>query len=212
MALLINNLFPGELTPNAVVGGCIEIFENVWPNHKETIQLVERECSNSEAGVYWTRAETLNLGPFQKHRTNQALEISHLANVADNKILQNVHNQMNLLLLAATNSYGLRYGINEPFYHEGYSLLKYNEGQEYQSHYDGGTSIGRAISALIYLNSDYEGGHLEFTNFNLKIKPEPGMMLLFPSNYAYRHVAHPVTRGTKYALVTWIKDRHVPEA
>jgi hypothetical protein len=41
MALLVNNLFPGEITPNAVVGGCIEIFENVWPNHKETINLVE---------------------------------------------------------------------------------------------------------------------------------------------------------------------------
>ena len=34
-----------------------------------------------------------------------------------------------------------------------------------------------------------------------------GMVILFPSNYAYRHIAHPVTSGTKYAIVTWIKDR-----
>ena len=209
MALLVNNLFPGDLKPDATIGGCIDIYENVWPNHRQTIELVEGECSNPESGVYWQRAETMNLGPFQTHRTNQLIEVSHLANVADSKVLQNVHNQMNLLLLAASNAYGFKYGINEGFYHEGYNMLKYKQGQEYQSHYDGGTAIGRVISAIVYLNSDYEGGHLEFTNFNLKIKPEPGMLILFPSNFAYRHIAHPVTKGTKYALVTWIKDRAI---
>ena len=207
MALLVNNLFPGHIEPDTVVGGCIDIFENAWPNWDETIQAVEQQVKNTDSGVYWERAETMNLGPFQNHRTNQVMEISHLANVAENKLLQNVHNQMNLLLLAATNSYSQRYGINEGFWHEGYNLLKYSQGQQYQAHYDGGTGVGRVVSAIIYLNSDYEGGHLEFPNFKIKIKPEPGMLILFPSNYAYKHVAHPVTNGTKYALVTWIKDR-----
>ena len=45
------------------------------------------------------------------------------------------------------------------------------------------------------------------TNFDIKIKPQPGMLILFPSNFAYTHIAHPVTSGSKYALVTWIKDR-----
>jgi predicted 2-oxoglutarate/Fe(II)-dependent dioxygenase YbiX len=209
MALLVNNLFPGHIEPDTVVGGCIDIFENAWPNWDETIQAVEQQVKNTDSGVYWERAETMNLGPFQNHRTNQVMEISHLANVAENKLLQNVHNQMNLLLLAATNSYSKRYGINEGFWHEGYNLLKYSQGQQYQAHYDGGTGVGRVVSAIIYLNSDYEGGHLEFPNFKIKIKPEPGMLILFPSNYAYKHVAHPVTNGTKYALVTWIKDRQM---
>jgi predicted 2-oxoglutarate/Fe(II)-dependent dioxygenase YbiX len=209
MALLVNNLFPGHIEPDTVVGGCIDIFENAWPNWAETIQAVEQQVKNTDSGVYWERAETMNLGPFQNHRTNQVMEISHLANVAENTLLQNVHNQMNLLLLAATNSYSKRYGINEGFWHEGYNLLKYSQGQQYQAHYDGGTAVGRAVSAIIYLNSDYEGGHLEFPNFKIKIKPEPGMLILFPSNYAYKHVAHPVTNGTKYALVTWIKDRQM---
>ena len=209
MALLVNNLFPGHIEPDTIVGGCIDIFENAWPNWEETIRAVEQQVMNAESGAYWERAATMNLGPFQNHRTNQLMEITHLANVANNKILQNVHNQMNLLLLAATNSYSTRYGINEGFWHEGYNLLKYSNGQEYQAHYDGGTSVGRVISAIIYLNSDYDGGHLEFPNFKIKIKPEPGMLILFPSNYAYKHIAHPVTKGTKYALVTWIKDRQM---
>jgi predicted 2-oxoglutarate/Fe(II)-dependent dioxygenase YbiX len=67
--------------------------------------------------------------------------------------------------------------------------------------------MGRVVSAILYLNDDYEGGHLEFPNFGIKIKPQAGMLILFPSNYAYTHAAHPVTKGTKYALVTWIRDR-----
>jgi len=69
--------------------------------------------------------------------------------------------------------------------------------------------MGRSISALCYLNSDYEGGEIEFVNFGVKIKPESGMMILFPSNYAYMHIAHPVISGIKYALVTWIRDRMI---
>jgi predicted 2-oxoglutarate/Fe(II)-dependent dioxygenase YbiX len=69
------------------------------------------------------------------------------------------------------------------------------------------TSTGRSVSAICYLNNDYEGGELEFPHFNLTIKPEPGMLILFPSNFAYAHIAHPIISGTKYALVTWLRDR-----
>jgi predicted 2-oxoglutarate/Fe(II)-dependent dioxygenase YbiX len=62
---------------------------------------------------------------------------------------------------------------------------------------------------LLYLNDDYSGGELEFRNFQLKISPKKGMLLLFPSNFAYAHIAHPVTSGTKYAFVTWLHDRPI---
>jgi predicted 2-oxoglutarate/Fe(II)-dependent dioxygenase YbiX len=114
---------------------------------------------------------------------------------------------MYLLLLAATEPYKQRYGIEENFWHENYNMLRYRGGQEYKAHYDGATFDGRSVSAIVYLNDDYSGGEVEFTNFQVKIKPQKGMLLLFPSNYAYTHIAHPVTSGTKYALVTWIHDR-----
>jgi predicted 2-oxoglutarate/Fe(II)-dependent dioxygenase YbiX len=93
--------------------------------------------------------------------------------------------------------------------HEKYNMLKYSGGQEYKAHFDGTTETGRTLSAIIYLYSNFEGGEVEFVNYGIKIKPQPGMLLLFPSNYAYTHIAHPVTNGTKYALVTWIADRGV---
>lgn len=205
-ALKVNGLFPGRLVPDTTVGGCIDIFENAWPNPQATIDLAEKECSNPDSGAYWAKAETFS-GPLQEIRTNRLLSVSHLAEVSNNSALQNIHNQFYIMLLAATIPHGQRYGIDESFWHEGYNLLKYSGGQEYKGHYDGGTEVGRVTSAVCYLNDNYEGGELEFPHFNVKIKPQAGMLILFPSNYAYRHIAHPVTSGTKYAMVTWIHDR-----
>lgn len=209
MTFKINGVYVQEREPNAVVGGCIEIFENVWPSPEKAILAVENECANPNSDVYWTRATTLGAGAYQDIRTNRLIPVTELADISQSGVLQNINNMFYSLLLSTTNSYAKRYGIHENFFHEGYNLLKYSPGEEYKVHYDGGTSIGRSVSAICYLNNDYEGGEIEFVNFKVKIKPEPGMMILFPSNYAYAHVAHPVISGTKYALVTWIRDRQV---
>jgi predicted 2-oxoglutarate/Fe(II)-dependent dioxygenase YbiX len=208
MTIQVNGLFPGELYPDATVGGCIDIFENVWPNPLETIQMIENETLNPDSGVSWTRATTIGQGINQDARTNYHLGITYAAQESANPVAQNIHNQMYLLLLASTVPYATKHGVEE-MYHEPYSMLRYRGGQEYKAHSDGGTDTGRSISAIVYLNDEYEGGEIEFTNFNVKIKPEPGMLILFPSNFAYKHIAHPVTDGTKYAIVTWIKDRQL---
>jgi hypothetical protein len=207
MAQMINGLFAGELHPDTTVAGCIDIYENVWPDLKNTISALEQECSHPDSGVSWQRAQTLGSGYNQNIRTNYNLNVTNLAQITGNQVAANIHNQFYTMLLASVGPYAKKYGLEENFYHEDYSVLRYRGGQEYHAHYDGGTDIGRSISAICYLNNDYIGGEIEFVNFGVKIKPEPGMLVLFPSNYAYRHIAHPVTDGTKYAIVTWIKDR-----
>ena len=207
MSLQVNGFFPGELLPSTTVAGCIDIFENAWPDPQHTIKMAEESCKESDSDIIWIKAPTLDRGQDQNVRTNKLLGITHLANLTNNRKLQNIHNQFNMLLLASTLPYAQRYGIRENLWHEPYGLLKYQMSEEYSDHYDSSTDIGRAVSALVYLNDDYEGGELEFPNFGIKIKPQAGMMILFPSNYAYRHRAHPVTKGTKYALVTWLRDR-----
>jgi predicted 2-oxoglutarate/Fe(II)-dependent dioxygenase YbiX len=204
MATNINGLFPGELQADTTIAGCIDIFENVWPNPYETIEVVESECAKPDSGMSWSRAQTIGQGYKQNIRTNYHLGISQCADEFDNVIAQNIHNQMYLLLLAATIPYANKYGIEE-MYHEPYNMLRYQSGEQYKAHADDGGSLGRVISAICYLNDDYEGGEIEFVNFGIKIKPEPGMLILFPSNYAYKHIAHPIASGTKYGLVTWIR-------
>lgn len=205
----INGFYLQDREPDAVIAGCVEIFENVWPEPYRTIQEIEHQCLNFDSGVCWTRAGTIGSGGYQDTRTNLLMDITYTADMTKNIVMENVNNIYYTSLLSLSNSYAKRYDIHEPFFHENYQLLKYKGGQEYKAHYDGGTNIGRCVSAICYLNDDYEGGELEFVNFKVKVKPQAGMMILFPSNYAYRHIAHPVISGTKYAIVTWIRDRQV---
>lgn len=209
MTLYVNGFFPGVLKPDATVAGCVDIFENAWPDSDATIKMAENECKDPDSGAYWQKAETFGGGVYQDIRTNRMLNITAGANINDNPSLQQIHNQFNMLLLASAQPYAGRHGISDVLIHEPYSLLKYSVGNEYKSHYDGGTASGRCLSCVLYLNDDYKGGELEFNFFNVKIKPQKGMLLIFPSNFAYTHTAHPIIDGTKYAIVTWLRDREI---
>ena len=92
-------------------------------------------------------------------------------------------------------------------------LLKYNPGGFYLPHADSENfdessqrwrkDLDRDISLLLYLNSDFEGGHISFENFGYKIKPTAGMLIFFPSDSRYLHTAEAVTEGVRYAIVSW---------
>jgi len=207
MARMINGIFPGVLNPTTTIAGCIEIYENVWPDPQGTIDRVEREVRNELSDAHWEKATTIGLGADQNIRTNKHLNITYQGRANNNPVFQHVHNQFNALLMATSIPYNERYHINEPFWHEDYNLLKYSSNQQYHRHYDGASASGRVVSAICYLNNNYEGGELEFPNFGVSITPQPGMLILFPSNYAYAHIAHPIISGLKYAIVTWIRDR-----
>jgi predicted 2-oxoglutarate/Fe(II)-dependent dioxygenase YbiX len=40
---------------------------------------------------------------------------------------------------------------------------------------------------------------------NTQLAPRPGLLLCFPSSHEYRHTVLPVTRGERFALVTWMR-------
>jgi len=203
---MVNGMFVGNIQPTEIIGGCIAIYKDLWPNAEETINMANFACSNEDA--YWEKAETIGFGTNQDHRVNKTMAITKQADVNNSPTLQNIHNQFYTMLLATTIPYADKFALQEGLWHEGYNMLKYSGGDHYKAHYDGCTSVGRVISAICYLNDDYEGGELEFVNFGITIKPKKSTLILFPSNYAYTHIAHPVTKGTKYALVTWLRDQN----
>jgi hypothetical protein len=85
----------------------------------------------------------------------------------------------------------------------GYELLKYHEGGFYIEHTDSFKARPRAVSCSFILNDDFEGGEFAFFNRELKYKLEKGDALLFPSNFMYPHEVMPVTKGTRYSIITW---------
>jgi len=85
----------------------------------------------------------------------------------------------------------------------GYELLKYPEGCFYVEHTDSFKARPRAISCSFILNDDFEGGEFAFFNKELKYKLKKGDALLFPSSFMYPHEVMPVTKGTRYSIITW---------
>jgi predicted 2-oxoglutarate/Fe(II)-dependent dioxygenase YbiX len=204
-------IVPKAINPTEIVGGCIAIYENIWENPEETIKEIELITSDIHSNVRFdpsqTKGDQATGDPtFQSVRTNYDLSVTHAGKM--NETFRKLNNRFYELTNAAVQSYSKIFDIHEDLmFREGFNLLKYSSGQSYIAHYDGNTSQARSVSPILYLNDEYSGGEIEFVNFGITIKPKAGMLVVFPSNYAYRHIAHPVQSGTKYAIVTWLHDQ-----
>jgi hypothetical protein len=191
--------------PTKIVGGTIAIYEDAWPNFLETISL-----STSQKGIDFIPASTYDPKTGQtfvnKIRNTDTLGITKNSN--DNDYFKSLNSDCRDLVYNISKYYKKDFNIKDEIIdEENYSLLRYSPEQYYREHYDGPTASARSISVLVYLNDDYEGGEIEFINFNEKLKPKAGTVILFPSNYAYRHIAHPVISGIKYVITTFLHDR-----
>lgn len=95
-------------------------------------------------------------------------------------------------------------------------ILSYSIGGHYSPHIDGESiwvaptgekiwkkSTDRDLSMVFYLNDDFEGGDFVFPDLKIRVRPEPGMMICFPSTRFYLHGVEPVTKGKRYSIVTW---------
>lgn len=84
---------------------------------------------------------------------------------------------------------------------ETWQLVRYKVGQFFAEHVDKTEEFPRQISAVLYLNNDYEGGTITFTKLNKTFKPKANELLIFPSTEEFIHSADPVTSGEKYVIV-----------
>jgi hypothetical protein len=86
------------------------------------------------------------------------------------------------------------------------SISKYFSGSEMGPHTDS-FSPKANISGVLYINDDYEGGELYFPNQDVRIKPEAGSIIMFPSVEPYVHHSVKVTSGEKYiSPAFWFKS------
>ena len=88
---------------------------------------------------------------------------------------------------------------------EGYTLLRYKEGQCIGDHMDDTTGLGRVLSCSILLNDDFTGGEFSFWGGEKIISLTKGSVVMFPSNFMYPHKILPVENGTRYSIITWLK-------
>ena len=53
---------------------------------------------------------------------------------------------------------------------------------------------------LAFLNDDYQGGEINFTKQNIKIKPQAGSVLVFPFSAEFEYTYEPIVSGTRYLI------------
>jgi prolyl 4-hydroxylase len=95
-------------------------------------------------------------------------------------------------------------------------ILRYGVGGEYKPHYDSipGFSNQRALTMLVWLNEDYEGGETWFNTPQLALKGQPGDAVLFRNigpdgrrDPKSAHAGLPVKAGQKLLASKWIRQR-----
>ena len=166
-------------------------------------------------------SKTEDLSVFDPDKSNQTRETEWITDkrTRDTQIapIEPVFPQVNELMHHIVKQ------VINPFYQfevdssEVPQLLCYGVGGHYQPHIDGEgvwtapdqtqlwrKTVDRDLSMVLYLNDEFEGGDFVFSDLHIRIRPEPGMLVCFPSNRYYTHGVEPVTKGNRYSMVTWM--------
>jgi len=119
-----------------------------------------------------------------------------------NSELIDLHEEIYQKLKYCIDDYARYWGINVVYY-EAFNFVKYEgEGTHFNIHADHGPAYNCTVSAVIYINDNYEGGEIQFPRLdNLVHTPKVGDIAVFPSNYIYEHASLPMKSGTKYCVV-----------
>lgn len=119
-----------------------------------------------------------------------------------NAELIDLHQEIYEKLKMCIDDYARYWGI-EVVYYEAFNFVKYEgEGTHFNIHADHGPAYNCTVSAVIYINDDYEGGEIKFPRLdNYVHTPRVGDIAVFPSNYIYEHASLPMKSGTKYCVV-----------
>ncbi|MBD2459989.1 2OG-Fe(II) oxygenase [Oscillatoria sp. FACHB-1407] len=142
-------------------------------------------------------------------RSNDMLQLG-----GEDGLLQSTNQLLLGRVAIAQNLLHQEFGLKFP-YAEPCTVLRYREGQFYHRHVDNVLLSSRFqevqegiptrdISVVGYLNDDFEGGETYFDRQNVKVKPEAGAVLLFPSYFTHPHESLPVIKGQKYAFTSWL--------
>jgi hypothetical protein len=195
----------GVLVENLALG--INVYKNVFSpeDSKRYINTLELNLNNDKK-YNWSEAQVTNsTTPIKKARDCVDFKYKQ-ENLGPrnehNSELIDLHQEIYEKLKYCIDDYAAYWGINVTYY-EAFNFVKYEgEGSHFNIHADHGPAYNCTVSAVIYINDDYEGGELKFPRLdNLVYKPRIGDIVLCPSNYIYEHASLPIKSGTKYCVV-----------
>lgn len=180
---------------------CINLYhEEIDPTH--FMNDVNKDIGNDWSEIQW-KTSSVGLGSVGGYRTSVEADLTHLEK-SNSLLAENFKTISKSILENILPDYRNEYLVETSGY-EGWRILKYSGGGEYHAHYDHAPYNQRIISVVAFLETPEQGGELEFPFFGITVEPKAGDVVVFPSNFPYVHIAHPVVAGTKCSLVTWLQ-------
>ena len=190
---------PNVISPE----GIKEMVDHIKRSPSEDLSVFDAETTNKTGEVSWQ--------VDKKTRDTQIVPMGNLFPKIESLLRDAVKEIVNPF-------YGVQVNSSEiP------QILSYGVGGHYKPHIDGESiwvtpkgehiwkkSTDRDLSFVFYLNNDFEGGDFIFPEHHIRIRPEPGMMVCFPSSHYYMHGVEPVTKGRRYSIVCWATVKGIP--
>lgn len=170
----------------------IEILDDLVPDCDEIVRYMNDSMEWKASGV-GVNNEVSSV------RTSQTLHVPFLSYQNPPMICE-----MNRRVWSALDEYAKKYEFGFSGV-EDCSVQRYQVGDHYDAHVDSGPSMPRIVSAVLYLNTVKKGGETRFTLFDYSVKPIAGRLIIFPSNYVYKHEALPPKKGIKIAAAYWAR-------
>jgi predicted 2-oxoglutarate/Fe(II)-dependent dioxygenase YbiX len=185
------------IKPNVInEQGIQEILNHVRSSEATDLSVFDPDKSNETGGIEWV--------VDKKMRDTQFVDYEPIRE----KVIDLFRNAVKEVI---NPFYGIEVSESEMP-----QMLSYGIGGHYRPHIDGESlwktpdgeliwkkSIDRDLSIVMFLNDDFEGGDFVFPELKVRVRPEPGMMVCFPSNHHYKHGVEPVTNGKRYSIVCW---------
>lgn len=197
----------------------INIYRNAIKKDEcnNIINRLENEISLGIPGIQWRGAQVNDTkdNDYVRNCVDLKFKKENLGpHLPFNQTLYDIHDSVERSLDKCLRHYESLWHL-KMHYKEAFNFVKYMPGKYFKVHADHGPYYACTISAVVYLNDDYEGGELHFPRQEITIKPETGDIILCPSNFVYEHSSLEIKSGTKYCVVimTDYNDlHHQPES
>ena len=184
---------------------------------KKYISVYDNFLNKNQLDKFLRFSKTRNFIPGTvgfKGATNKNIrDVKLLSLSPQNKSYSEVHwaNVLKSLFLYFFNDFAIKQNLVEDYGRitniTQCDVLKYGVSNHYKFHVDDAKGFNRFLSAIVFVNDDYDGGELvfksKFDNTEEEVEKKAGSIVIWPSNFLFPHAVKPVTKGERYTIVSW---------
>ena len=87
------------------------------------------------------------------------------------------------------------------------NIGKYIVGEHFKKIHTERASLGslhRLLAFMTYLNDVEDGGSTYFSHYDLDIKPQKGLTIIWPAEWTHAHKGNIIYKGSKYIITGWM--------